>query len=572
MLPGFEIKGGIYRMTFKNTVVLIVTALFLWNGQSLLGEPPKGTPSGRGFMGPSVTSIPGGAEVTAAFHLAALPSTVTLNLVAEVTDDKGDQHLIVLKKLDDNFVYTNDYQPVRKFQLDYDQINQELKALAPNANLKVAPGMKMWVHAKWANGHRWGGTDRGGEIILPAAANSSGNSGTGIPQTSGFTQGGDTTSLDVANQIGNNLAVQYPGLPANGTVGSRFEKELKLHVDLADFPRVEKLLVDLAADPAQVQKLFGAGSQMKEDTTYVNQPMIDNYLDNKQFDGAKKGMALRLRTGKGVTSINYKPTDGFYEGNGVYARIEYQGEGIGNAQSIKSFMDSSHRMNPFQVIRDKIPGTAPSDFLNPAVRITDKRRKFKLALPGGEEVEFSLDRFLARSLDPNGNETGPVAEVAQLEVEVDHLAVGGSKNISNTPPKGSKRWYSSEQAYEGTALASFMNPLGAQSHLSADVPPIFHGEKDLQLNSAMRTANAATFQSTQAIFDKVVSHLFGSNWNSSGQKYAVAAAALGLVPMKDAAPSVKRMLQERTKDPNMSESAMSSCLLAMVKVSQVGLP
>ena len=63
-------------------------------------------------------------------------------------------------------------------------------------------------------------------------------------------------------------------------------------------------------------------------------------------------------------------------------------------ESIKSFVDSMDQMNPLKMIRELVPNSTPSDFLEPSLKITDKRFKFKLTHTNGLVVEVSLDDVL----------------------------------------------------------------------------------------------------------------------------------------------------------------------------------
>lgn len=562
----------------KSLAIVLISPLLLFGSNT-----PN--PAGVGQMVPKVKGIKDGFEITAQVHQANLGSKITMTLVAEVTDQNGDQHLVEIKRLEDGFVHSqSQYKTKRVFQLTYDELNKELAKLAPKSNLVVAPGQKMWVYARWMNdpknkdpyvdgvnvrNHEWGGIARGGEITLPSPSNGqqrrAASPGSQSNSQSGFTRGGMTTDLDVANQVDPQTAQDFPGLSTSLSLGSRFEQELKLHVDLSDFSRVEKLLTTLVNDPAKVEKMFGRGWTMTEDRTYVGKPMVDVYLDNKSRDGAKNGTALRFRTGNGTTSLNYKPNDGKYEGDGVYTRIEYQAEGLKSAKSIDPFMDSDHPLNFLQLLREIAPNGSPSDFTGKAAKIVDKRRKFKIHGPGGDEVEISLDRFKANRM-AGGKVTGPTVEIGQLEVELNHLGVGGSNNYSSG--SGSRKYYSMEDTYHGREKNTFLKQLGAGSNLSGFIAPTFHGADDLKTGSPIRKAHAGDFKTAASVFGKLRKHLFGNNWLPSGQKYALAAAALGMVPIKEAAPSVQRMIQEQLGKKRIPEAEMTKCLLSLVKLSK----
>lgn len=574
---------------FALIAISISVSLPIYGGPNVASVPVPNTPApGSAVMTPSVEAINGGARVTANFHHNQLGSPVSLSIQGIVVDDQGVQHLVELKQIDNAFKHSaTDYHTTRSYDLNYDQINQELKAKAPNANLKIGAGTELFLFARWMNvpnkpdmydstswatgtqwNHYYGGPDRQGKFTLPAAADAKPgtDTGPGSYTGSGFTKGGVTTALDVANSVTPQLAAKYPGLKSGGSIGSRFENELKLEVPLAKIPTMAKALQDLAADPAKVEAQFGKGWTMTENRKYVGQPMIDVYLDNEKYDGASIGMALRFRTGAGVTSLNYKPDDGQYMGKAVTARIEYQIEGVTHTADIKVFMDSDDPTNPLQLIREKLKGVIPSDFTIQAVNITDERLKFQLKSPTGDEVEFSLDHVKARAIDKDGKMHGPQVEFGQLEVEVDHLGVRGSTNVGSVTGT-----LDSWKTIHGADKDTFLKNLNAGANMDQRVPPRFHGEKDFEPNSPIRTANASNFQLAYGVFDKVrdVFTQNGIEINLSGQKYAMAAGMLGLVGPDRYAPTVKQAIKEKLKENNPTLSQMEQCLQAMGKITQM---
>ncbi len=562
-------------------------ALLLVAQQYALANSPN--PSGYGQMTPWVEPIPGGAKLTAKFHHYTTGNPVSLSLLAIVTDPVGGNKLIELKRIDDSYTHSaTDYNTERSIELIYADVNAELKKNAPNLNLQIGPGTEVFLYARWMFvggdmytnnqtinnrwNHQWGGISRNGKVVLPVPLHgtSVGGANSNASVSSVFTPGGITTALDVANSISASLASRYPGLTPSKTIGSRFENELKLHVDLNDISRIENYLRNLAQNPTQVEILFGKGWQLTEDRTYVGQPMVDVYLDNQKNDGFKIGMALRFRSGKGITSLNYKPNDGQYMGGAVTARIEYQVEGVTQVQHFQVFMDSFDPMNPLQLIRDKIPGAVPSDFTIQKLNLTDERLKFHLKAPTGDEVEFSLDHVKSSEIDGKGQMIGPTAEFGQLEVEVNHLGAKGSVNIVN---QGNSQAYISESTtLHGTQLIQYLSQLNSKATLAGELPPQFHGELDFASNSPIRTANAQNFKLAYDVFDKVRDALFPNNtWISSGQKAALSAAALGMVEAEDYAPSVKQMLREHLKDNSATPQQMKACLGLLVKVSNPGV-
>lgn len=575
----------------------IVLSLLLFSLVGLLhAETPTPTPAAASTTNspasneqakvyPSVEATPEGAKVTAKFHMYQLGSPVSWSILAPVMDGgTGNKTFIELVQVDDKFIHSStDYHTERTYNLDYAKINAELKRKAPNANLEIGPGTSLYVYARWMNqptldmytdkplpgttrptaytngwNHQWGGLSRQGLIVLP---------GTNpkpqpVNPTSGFTKGGVTTSLDVANAVDQATAAKYSGIHANyATAGSRFENELKLHVDINDIPRVAKYFNDLEANPALVEQTFGTGWTLVANRKFVGQPMIDDYMDNDKSQAAEKGMALRYRTGSGITSLNFKPNDGQYAGGGVYERIEYDFRNFPQLSqpAMINFANSADPMNPLQIIPDQIPGSKTSEFFVKRVKLTDERLKFILAAPTGEKVEISLDDVKARQLDKYEMEFGPTARYGQLEVEVDHVGAKGSSS--------NNQYLSEATTVHGPELDSFLAKLGPHAVIAQDMPPVFHGEEDFKANSPIKTENANSFKLAFDVFRKIREGVFGDNWHSSGQKYAVAAAGLGLLPPDRFAPSVNRMLEEKEGRSNLTSAEKISCLSSLVKIS-----
>jgi hypothetical protein len=152
--------------------------------------------------------------------------------------------------------------------------------------------------------------------------------------------------------------------------------------------------------------------------------MIDTYYDNKNFDAAKRDVAIRYRYTKNNNygSWNFKPGMGWRTREGIVYRVEYGIDTVdARPQSIASFANSTHGLNPFQLLRTIAPGTSPSSFFHPAVMLTDDRYKFTLThVPTSLTIEVSLDSVLAHRL------MGPTVEDVrfyQLEMDIEHVAV-----------------------------------------------------------------------------------------------------------------------------------------------------
>lgn len=548
----------------------------------VLGEGPVTTanvpnPYGAAQMFPSVETIPGGARIKAQFHMAQLSSKVSWMVLAPVSEPNGNRRLIELALVDDAFVHDNtNYHATRTYDLDYAKVNAWLKTKAPKSDLEIGPGTPLYVYARWMNdpvatdpytnqtsvrNHEWGGIARNGLVVLPGGVSSQSN-------LTGFTRGGTTTSLDVSNHISSALASKYPnsGLWGGGTrIGSRFENELKLHIDVNDIPKVSAFFERLEKDPSLVEQTFGQGWKLVANRKYVGQPMIDEYMDNTQFQAAEKGMALRYRNGSGVTSLNFKPNDGNYAGKGVYERIEYDFRNfpdLSSSPGLSSFIDSNDAFNPLQLIPQQISGAKASDFFKRVAKLTDERLKYELTAPSGDQVEISVDHVKARILDAQGKEQGHLAEFGQLEVEVNHLGAQGSSRGT-----GGSSYLTVDRTAHGSQLDPYLAQLPKGSVISTDIPAVFHGEDDFKPDSPIKTVNAGNFKLAFDVFDKIRDGAFGQAWLPSGQKYAVVAAALDQVPPERYAPSVDRMIREKLKKDNPTPGEKKQCLQLLVKLT-----
>jgi hypothetical protein len=553
-----------------------------WGGQEITpnasGDPTK--PVSRGYIVPSATEIPGGSKISVEIFQDRLNAPVSLFLQAAIKDSNGKSQLVTVKSLDSK---VNDnptlYYSKRDFDINYQDLNSEIQKFAPGAtSLVVGPGTPLFVYAQFENGsqffHQWGGVARGGIVFMPGQTLQASSQGTPDSSTR-------PSELDIAYPINQTLANQFvdrnskAGLQVGGQIRSRVEAEGKFQIPLNDFDHVRAEIFKLAKDPALAQTIFGAdwtfelqeryllknadGSlQIGADGFPVPDAMVDTYYDNDKFEAAKNDIAIRYRFTKGnnTGAWNFKPGLALSTPDGIVNRVEYGVDTTDDKpDTIRKFADSTHPVNPFQMIRTVVPGSNPSDFLNPAIKLTDDRYKIVLKHKNGLAIEVSVDKVTAESLKGDGKK--PVQYV-QVEADIEHLATN-SANIAQSNLGGLGLGH-----VDPSTISGFLGALDSKAEFDGKV--VLHNLDDLKMSSPLQQARAQEFAlATQAIVafrDKII----GNNWLPGAQKYAYAAQALGLVSAADASTSVKTMLAKQKQieanvGPAAGQVSASKCQL-----------
>ncbi len=546
-------------------------------GSDLKKDPTK--PVSRGYIEPSVTAIPGGIRVAVDIWQDRLNSPVTLILQAAVNPGNGQTQVIPLKLLSDNIIDNPKfYHSKREFDFSYAELNAILQKSAPNASgLKIEPGTPLFVYANFS-GHQWGGVQRGGIIFMPEdkaqAAKVKAVSTAAVARP---------TALDVAYPIGA-IANRYNevgtvkdrygnfttrGLKPDGQIRSRVEAEGKFQIPLDQMDGAKKALFELANDPVKAAALLGTEWTLKLEDRYlkkdvagkivmgadgypVSEPMVDTYYDNKNNDAAKNDMAIRFRsmekTLNGTVSKdgawNLKSGQNVYTKEGVVYRVEYGLDATDERPgTIAKFANSDHPLNFFKIIPQLVPGTQATDFLLPSVKLTDFRYKFMLHHKSGLAIEVSLDEVHAESLRKNQGK-GKVI-YGQLEMDVDHMAlasanVAASSNLLGSQPSNnsSGRWVAFTTNINDHT--TFMTALDGKAFL--DGRPVLHDASDLKSRSPVRMTHGADFKSATTVISAIRDHVAGKNFLPAPQKYAYAAAAIGIVSEAEQSASVKKLI------------------------------
>jgi len=582
----------------KRLVVVLATVLF---AQGLLaqqsrvflsgGTPVRSTdatkPVPRGYITVEAESAVGGANIFVdVFHDRAT-SKCNLSLQIVISSAKGT-YVVPIKLLEKDVTPPAGYfQQRQQYHVDYAEIQAMFNQLAPNApSLQIGPGTPLFVKADFhAQGteHNWGGPDRGGGFFLPNALDANGNVINVQPvETQARTVGvARPTELDLAYPINAEMTnifndhAKGSGLKLNGQVRSRLEGEGKFQLTQAEYARVKALMFELAADPTKAAQVLGPDWTLKLEDRYMTKdsagqvikgadgfpvpdPMVDTYYDSKDMKAAQNDMAFRYRwtEGNATGSWNFKPGIGRTDAQGVMYRVEFGVDTTDDKPStISKFADSMHPLNPFAIIRNVLPGSTPSEFLLPAVKIEDHRYKFKLTRKDGLAIEVSVDDVKAHNLRGSKGES---AQFYQLEMDIDHLSTASNrvvnansgglqylyaqhvtgKNANGTVQTQNLqmyRWVDVPEAQQ--AIATHLEALDATAFI--DGRPVLHGAEDLDPSGPLLTSRAQEFADSSLIISKLRDHVVGPQWRAGAQKYAFGAAVLKLVPASKRSNSVK---------------------------------
>lgn len=574
---------------FSAQPALAQQSLFLQSGyqgdQTPKAQVDPTKPVARGYITVNAVPAVGGANIEVEVFQDRLNSPVKLSLgVAIATPDavagqKAGSIQIPLKLLSNGVNDSKLYYQKEVFFLSYDELQKFFDEKAPNATgLKVEPGMALVVKADFPSGHNWGGFDRGGVFFLPPRLGADGK-----PVVESVTQAKAATmpaarpsALDLAFNIPTTVTNVFndresgAGLKTGGQIRSRVEGEGKFQINQAEYMHIKKLLIELANNPQKAAEILGSDWTIKFEDRYMKRdksgqvirgsdglpipdPMVDTYYDNDKFDAAKNDMAFRYRWTEGnqTGSWNFKPGIGRSDANGVMYRVEFGVDTTDDKpQTLKAFADSFHPLNPFQIIRDVVPGAKPSEFLKPAVRLEDNRYKFKLHHKNNLEIEISVDDVRAFDLRKGGKP----ARYYQLEMDIAHLATnsmnvvngasgatyGGGIKYKPTGQNWERAFYNwADDASLQDAVTKFLGALGPNAQF--DGRPVLHDGTDLAQDSALLMSRKQDFDMAGDIIEKIRKYTMPKGWRPGAQKYAFAAASLGLVEFKEMSKSTAKV-------------------------------
>lgn len=518
----------------------------------------------KSYFTTSADPIPGGARLTVEIYHGKLDSPVSLSLQVAINDGAGNVRAIPIKVLDSN-VSDNPklYYSKRTFDLSYNELNKALSDILPAAaqGMKIGPGTPLFVYGNFpAYGHSWGSIDRGGIFYMPE-----------VPGTKEVAEATSVlrkpTELDLAFPIHRTMVLKYndlkagTGIKEGGQIRSRVESEGKFQIPLTELDRIKQELFAIANDPVKAEKLLGADWTIKAEMRYMKKdsagnlildskglptpdPMVDTYYDNEKFDAAKNDIALRYRwtEGNATGSWNFKPGIGKPHSTGIVDRIEFGVDTTDDKpETIRKFSDSMDPLNPFKILREVVPGSVPSEFLQPAVKITDMRYKFKLQHKNGLVIEISADNVTAESLR---EKIAPI-QYGQLEMDIDHLSTA-STNVAQQVAGSTLTTSPTISTYD----KQWLDALKAEAGL--DGRPVMHTVEDLDAKSAVRAKHQADFDLAAKVIVSIRDNVIGPKWIPGAQKYAYAAESLRLVSEREASASVKKALELEKKYANGS--------------------
>ncbi len=327
-------------------------------GQAGFGEARAEVEEGgwvqRGFIDVRYRPALGGVdiEVESRHSRPANPATyagddMLLTLQARVRDG-GVERIVTLAVMFDGIMNTDKTSTaVRRFHVDYDEVNRWLKA--KNPRLELVPGDPLAVYAIWKGaGHQWGGFCREGSFDTPAPLGRTNAVGV---RTGPVVAAPETVSvhdavkpIDITLKLPDALVQQYPLVLDDGAkFVSRREHETKFCPKTLDELKgvTRRLLALAAADPRDAEKellqIFGADPELSKlrgapvsgwklhttDRYYAKDeqgrikkdadglpivaPMFDVYQDraakknsygDDRFPFARNNMAVRFRDGE----------------------------------------------------------------------------------------------------------------------------------------------------------------------------------------------------------------------------------------------------------------------------------
>lgn len=216
---------------------------------------------------------------------------VTLVLQARVQDGNSEA-IVNLAFLKDNEALNNKgkWNGEHTFRLGYEDINKYLQSLHPG--LKLVPGAKLAVAARWHNGHEWGGFGRMGDFEVPQRSKASPLS-TRLPGAAGAAAvkpartAGSAASLplDITYSMPASLSKQSPTFFGTKTeVTSRLETELKgrLKDNVENEAAIARLYL-MAGDQKELDKALGKGFTLKPHTDWWTKDKKGDFADSKRM-------------------------------------------------------------------------------------------------------------------------------------------------------------------------------------------------------------------------------------------------------------------------------------------------
>jgi hypothetical protein len=537
----------------------------------------------RAFIRVDAEPLPGGCRLNVKSFHAQKDDKVTLWLTAEVLDTKANQlRTITLSTLaNSDVINPGSYRGDLHFDISYDEVNKYLQAMNPN--LKLNPGhTSLAVAARWANGHQAGGFGRGGVFRLPADRGT-----TNVVGVRAASRTADEADLPLDMQVAYppTLTRSISALKPDGNILSRLESELKGTASKQEMTTAVTKMYDLVAkaragDKQSVEAALGKGWSVKtvdrywlkddgsagqpgkagqgifkgfrvdDDGLPMQDPMRDQYMDDRHLGMTRLEGAIRLRKNKQATVINVKPGGGREDQRtDIRQRVEYGLELKPDADvsdagdALRSLSQSWGQWSgtPFNIAQRevaKLQGDVNlASALEPWLEVTQDRHKFTVLNEAtGVEIEFSFDKVQTQTMRPelaNADGSARSAEFYVLEAELDHLQLASQNQGTFAAAGDVNATAFSDDSAQTTWLS------GSSDQVTMDIDPRLHELKDLENDSFRSTTSYKQFETASA---KIVPWLFPSGLGHGRQKAAHAAEVLGLVHFNDA--SLKQAVSE----------------------------
>lgn len=503
---------------------------------------------------------------------------MTLMLQARVQD--GDKEAILnlaMLKNDEPLNNKGKWNGEHSFRFSYDDINKYLQSLHPG--LKLVPGAKLAVAARWHNGHEWGGFGRMGDFEVPAQKKTSALS-TRLPGTTAVQKpraSGTAASLplDITYTMPVSLSKKTPAFFGTKVeVSSRLETELKgrLKDPIENEAAIARLYM-MAGDQKELDKTLGKGFTLKPHTEWWSKDKKGNFTDSKRMKKysdpdqlIKAGLAKNKTEAKALAATfasmqmgeplpledKYKSTAGEMK-ESVVSRIRSNAiaEGLHNLKPgpgvLLADIDKAHKNSPAGLIRKRIEygltlknKNVPRAELEEWLKKTDSPYNpagaaLRELLPKGssdktpigftmmqERHRFTLEHKDGLSIDISVDfvtveHKGKKVQIPMVEMEIDHLYFGKGNNASAT----------------ATSIQTFSNESDQKTwtkkmsgNASLNGLPRFHELSDLQDKSIWQTKEQ---KQTEKIIDQIFPILYPKGATASPQKGVAVAEELGLI-------------------------------------------
>lgn len=513
---------------------------------------------------------------------------MTLVLQCRVQDgtQEGILNLSFLKN-DEGLNNKSAYEGEHTFRISYDDVNKLLASYKPG--LKLVAGANLAVAAKWANGHAWGGYNRGGVFEVPSPPATTSPVGTRVAGATPVRRRAGAAAdlpLDIEHKMPASVRNGAPaGIFGNEVkVSSRLETELK--GELGSEEELEfaiAKLYQLANDPTAADKALGKGWSIAPVTHWWQQtaagnvkvsPRMKKYTDvdelvkaglakNKTeatalaalFKSVKMGDPLpledkysgtaeelkesiiqRIRSNKIAEGIfNMKPGAGVLLGD-ISASAKKKPSGLIRKRIEYGYTLASKNVNRGKLEQwmrsDTSPYNPAGDALRKLMPKPDKNAATVAFKMDQERHRFTLKHQGGLEIDVSIDfvevkhpKTGKIARKYMVEMEIDHQYINAPGSSSSSSRSSGAARPNSMQSFSSESQQKQW-----ASKLSGGAQlnglPRFHELEDLADKSIWQTPEQ---KETEKAIDKLFPILFPGGASPSPQKGVAMAMAHKLI-------------------------------------------